>query len=268
MAEQKPTLIVDRLAATAAEELTERVDMTNWTRRRARLATVAGLAAVIAVAFAVPASAAAGNTSSYGVKCAGLVTCGPFAQSAYPAGPASNTLASVNVAGLITTGLINTAATSSGASSSVATVNAPLATGSTLTADAVSSQCSVNPTTGGVSGSSSITNGSISVLGSQPITLATSPAPNTTVAGLTGIATVILNRQTTAQDGTLTVDAIYIQLLNGQEITIASSSCTPGQGNTVPMASGAGLALGGGLLGMLVLGYAFRRRSSLARQAA
>ena len=228
---------------------------------------IAGLAAVFAIGLAAPASAAAGDTSSYGVKCVGIVTCGPFAQSAYPAGPATNSLANVNVAGLITTGVINTAANSSGASASVADVNAPLTQTSTLTAQLVSSQCSVNQNTGQVSGSSTITKGKISLLGSQPITLDTNPAPNTTVVGLTGIATVILNRQTTANDGTLTVDAIYIQLLNGQEITIASSSCSP-TSNQVPMASGNGLVLGGGLLGMLVLGYAVRRRSLSARQAA
>ena len=43
-------------------------------------------------------------------------------------------------------------------------------------------------------------------------TLAANPAPNTTLT-IPSVATVILNRQTTAGDGTLTVTAIYVNLL-------------------------------------------------------
>ncbi|MEP6697343.1 MAG: choice-of-anchor P family protein [Pseudonocardiales bacterium] len=239
--------------------------MNSWTRGKARLAAVTGLAAVIAIGMAAPASAAANDTSSYGLKCTGSVTCGPFAQSAYPAGPASNSLANANVAGLVTTGVINTSANSNGANASVNDLSVVL-TRATLNATTVSSTCSIN-SNGSVSGSSSIVGGQIVIIGGTPITLASSPAPNSTVLGLTGIATVVLNRQTTAGDGTLTVDAIFITLLNGETVTVASSSCTP-TGTGVPMATGKGLLLGGGLLGLLVLGYAVKRRPFLARRTA
>lgn len=242
--------------------------MNKWAKNSTRLAAVAGLATVVAIGLATPAFANPnpGHTSSFGVVCGGVVTCGPFAQSASPHGPLSNSLASANVAGLITTGLINTSANSNGANASVNQVNVPLTSLATLTATTVSSQCSIT-STGGVTGSSSIVDGQVVIIGGTPITLATAPAPNTTVLGLTGIATVILNRQTTAPNGTLTVDALYITLLNGQTITVASSSCTP-TGTGIPMASGTGLLLGGGLLGLLVLGYAIRRRPVLVRHSA
>lgn len=241
--------------------------MSNWNRRGARIIGVVGLTAAIAVSLAAPASAAPNDTSSFGVKCGGVVKCGPFAASAFPGGPASNSLATVNVAGLVSTGLINTSANSNGANASVNQVNVILTSLATLTATTVSSQCSITDT-GGVTGSSSIVGGQIVIIGGTPITLATAPAPNTTVLGLTGIASVVLNRQSTdTTTGALTVDAIFITLLNGQTVTIASSTCTP-TGTGVPMASGTGLLLGGGMLGMLVLGYAIRRRSLSRRQLA
>ncbi|MEO7234007.1 MAG: hypothetical protein ABIW80_01390 [Lapillicoccus sp.] len=196
------------------------------------------------------------------------MTCGPFAASAYPGGPASNTLAAANVAGLVTTGVINTTATAGGASASVANVNAVLSGVSTLTATTVSSQCSVD-SNGVVTGSSSIVGGQIALLGGNPVTLATAPAPNSTVSLLDpAVASVVLNRQTVAQDGTLTVDAIYVTLLNAQTITIASSTCGAAV-LAVPMMAPA-VAVGGGLAAALVvpvLGVAFYRRRQVAAAA-
>jgi len=219
------------------------------------------------IGLASPASAAPGASSSFGLKCVGLISCGPFAASAFPGGPSSNSLAFANVAGLVTTKAINTTANSTGATASVNKLDVTLSGISTLTATTVSSQCTIEPApeggTGGVSGSSSIVGGTIVIIGGTPITLATAPAPNTAVTVLDpAVASVVLNRQTTASDGTLTVDAIFITLLNGQTVTVASSSCTP-SGVPIPMASGTGLALGGGLLGILILGYVTRRRFSV-----
>jgi hypothetical protein len=243
------------------------ITITRNARRRGRLAaTVLAVVAAGSVALAPAASAAPGQTSSNGLNCAGLITCGPFAASAYPGGPASNSTASANVVGLVTTGVINTTATAGGATASVANVSAVLSGVSTLAATAVSSQCTVDPTSGAVSGSSSIVGGSVAVLGGSPVTLATAPAPNSTVSLLDpAIAAVVLNRQTTAPDGTLTVDAIYVTLLSGQSIAIATSTCGPTL-LPIPMVAPT-VAVGGGLLalvGLPVLGALWYRRRPTA----
>lgn len=244
-------------------------DMINITRRVARLAGVTSLLAVIAIGLASPASAAAGDTSSFGIRGDGLLTFGPFAASAFPEGPATDDAANGNVAGLITTGVLSTTAHVGGASSTVNDLNVTLSDITTLTARTVSSQCTVDPITGGVSGDTTIVDGVITTFALAPITLNSSPAPDTEITVVDpAVASVVLNRQTTnPDDGTLTVDAIFITLLDGQTITIASSSCTPSGDSAIPMASGTGLALAGGLLGILILGYVIRRRSVSVPQA-
>lgn len=244
------------------------VKATRTARRRGRLAVTAlSFVAAASVALAPAASAAPGQTSSDGLSCAGLVLCGPFAASAFPGGPATNTLVSASVVGLITTGVINTTANAGGASASVANVSAPLAVLATLAATAVSSQCLVNATTGVVSGSASIVGGQVAIVGAPAITLATAPAPNTTVS-VPGIATITLNRQVTDADGTLHVDSIFVALLGGrlgQSITIASSVCGP-RVLPIPVVAPA-VALGGGLAAALavpVLGAAWYRRRQLS----
>ena len=249
--------------------------MINMTRRVARLAGVTSLLAVIAIGLATPASAAtvsirnAGDTSSFGLKTEGLAVVGPFAASAFPAGPATSTLGSANVSGLLTTGFLATTANAGGASATVNNVNVTLSSISTLTATSVMSSCTLTDS-GGVTGQTTIVDGVITTFLLAPILLQSSPAPNTTimvtdVAGVP-IATVVLNRQIVSPDGTLTVDAIFITLPNTQTITIASSRCTP-SGAAIPMASGIGLALGGGLLGILILGYVIRHRLVSVPQA-
>ncbi len=240
---------------------------TTITRRRSRVATAAlGVVAAVSLAFAPAASAAAGQNSSSGLRCAGLVKCGPFAASAFPGGPATDTAASANVTGLVTTGVLNTTANKGGATASVADVSAVLSGISTLTATAVSSQCTVNSKTGAISGSSSIANGSITALGT-PITLAVTPGANTTVTFLDpAIASIILNRQVTAPDGTLTVDAIFITLLNSQTITVATSVCGPrAMGIPVIAPAFAVGTVGAAAVGLPVLGFfLYRRRQTSA----
>lgn len=223
-----------------------------------------GVMAATSLAFAVPASAAAGDTSSFGAECTGLVVCGPFAASAYPAGPASNTLLSVSVPTLLTTGAVNTTATATGATASVDTVSLTLAALTTLTATAVSSECTINAAVGSVAGSSSIVGGSISLLSGLPLTLATAPAPNTVVT-VPGVASVTLNRQVVNPDGSLTVDAIFISLLNStQTVTLASSTCAPAAVGVPAIAPA--FAGGAGVLGMSVLGfYLYRRQQTPVR---
>jgi hypothetical protein len=213
------------------------------------------------------ANAAPGSTSSFALRTGGLITAGPFASSACaPGACAPGSLASANVVGVVSTGLLQTTATTTGASATVNNINAILSGLTGLTATAVSSSCTIDAVTGLVSGTTTIANGVVNTLLTPPINLAANPAPNTTVNVLdAAVASVVLNRQTTAPDGTLTVDAIFITLLNLQTITIATSNCTPTV-DPIPMATGTGLLLGGGLLGFAVLVYFISRRTVLARR--
>ena len=86
------------------------------------------------------------------------------------------------------------------------------------------------------------------------------------------IAEVIFNEQIKNNDGSLTVNAIHVKLLQGVlgsigtgDIIISSATCGPA-GLPIPMASGAGLWIGLGLLGVVAAPVAFvalRRRASL-----
>ena len=229
-----------------------------WAKPATALAVVLGLG----LTMASPASAAPGDTSSsFGVAAGGLINLSPVAPSAFVSGLSSNFLANVSVGTppLVSTGIINTTATNAGSSAVVNSTNVRLASGTTLTAGIVSSSCTVDPTSGAVSGDSSIVNGAVNLPVVGPTTLDANASPNTTLS-VPGVATIILNRQITAADGTLTVDAIYISLLgSAQTVTIASSSCTPGTVlgvSMLPMSS----AVGASLLGLSGLGFFIVRR--------
>jgi hypothetical protein len=79
-----------------------------------------------------------------------------------------------------------------------------------------------------------------------------------------GIATVILNRQTQAGDGTLTVTAIYVSLLGStQTLSIGTSLCNAANLVPVPILPGKSLEITLGGLGVLLpggLGYRASRR--------
>ena len=117
-----------------------------------------------------------------------------------------------------------------------------------LTATAVTSSCSFDPNSATVSGTSGIVNGDVSTLG-LPIALAANAAPNTIVT-VPGVATITLNRQTTAGDGTLTVDAVYMQLTGWtQTITLGTSVCNAASLAPVPVLPGMAPTIGlGGLV--------------------
>jgi hypothetical protein len=139
-----------------------------------------------------------------------------------------------------------------------------------LRATAVTSSCSFNTNTGDVTGTATITNGRVTVAGVPTTTLAANPAPNTTIT-VPGVATVILNRQTTAGDGTLTVTAIYVNLLRStQTLTIGTSVCNAANLAPVPILPGKSLELTLGGLGLLLfggLGYRASRRRKLETAA-
>jgi hypothetical protein len=232
----------------------------------------ASLVAGAIMATAGPAAAAGPNTSD-GAAATGLITLAPVAPASFP-GTSPATVASVNVAGLLTTGVITDTADATDASSTIADVGATLLRRTGLAATAVTSSCTFDTNTGTVTGTSSIADGHVTVAGIPLIALAANAGPNTTV-NVPGVATITLNRQVTAADGTLTVDAIYVNLLNGtQTLTIGTSTCNAASEAPVPVLPGMALPIGLGALGLLGLlglggvGFVVARRRRTAPAAA
>jgi hypothetical protein len=231
-----------------------------------RAAGALALAGGVLVATALPAAAASPNRA-YGAAATGLITASPIGEADFP-GTSPVTVANANIAGLLTTGIVTDTAGPTSASSTVARIRAGLGKLVSLTATAVSSSCTFNTNTGKVSGTAHIVNGAVT--GVLPITLATHPAPNTTV-GVPGIATLTLNKHSTALDGTLTVTAIYVRLLGStQTLSLGVSVCNAANLAPVPILPGksAGIGLGAlALLALFVLGWQIsvrRRRTATA----
>ncbi|MBE1498904.1 hypothetical protein H4696_006004 [Amycolatopsis lexingtonensis] len=244
---------------------------------------LAAVVASVVLAGAAPASAAPGDGSAYGVDVdvtllgQPAVKAGPLA-AANTAGPTSNSTAKVNLTGILTTGVINTEAKrddNSGAvtaKASTADVGLPLlkALGPNVGAKAVEAVCTA--TQEGVKGSTTLVGANLGSAGAVDAT----PAPNTQVkVGIGGInvATVILNEQIKNKDGSLTVNAIHVKLLGGAvgalgsgDVIVSSATCGPAA-PPMPLASGAGLWIGLGLLGAVAVPAGtriFRRRSAQA----
>lgn len=257
--------------------------------RIVRRGGVLALAAVAALlAGTAPASAAPGDGSAFGVKVnvtlvgTPAVDVGPLA-AASTAGPTGDTLASVTVPGIVTAGVINTSATKDpntgavSASASTADVGLPLlAALGAVKAKLIAATCSA--TQSGEVGSATLTDASLGSLGA----LAVHPAKNTTIAitlpVIGNVATLILNEQIHNPDGSLTVNAVHLHLLGGKgvgaigsgDVIISSATCGPA-GLPIPMASGAGLWIGLGLLalvGVPVGTTVVRRRRTSAAVAA
>ncbi|WP_216210827.1 choice-of-anchor P family protein [Amycolatopsis aidingensis] len=71
-------------------------------------------------------------------------------------------------------------------------------------------------------------------IGPKKITLGEHIKPNTTI-GVEGLATVTLNKQTENEDGSLTVTAISVKVLDKlQRVDISSATCTKKQGGQEP----------------------------------
>jgi hypothetical protein len=226
------------------------------------------LAGGILAAAAGPAAAASPN-EAYGAAATGLINVSPLGLATFP-GTSPVTVANVNIAGLLTTGIVTDTADATSASSTIANVAVNLSALATLRAAAVTSSCSFNANTGTVTGTSAITRGRVLLLGGLPIFLNAAAPPNTTVS-VPGVATITLNRQTTAGDGTLTVDAIYVNLLNStQTLTIGTSVCNAASLAPVPVLPGMALPIGLGaiaLLGLGGVGYQVSRRRRAAAAA-
>ena len=216
-----------------------------------KVASSLAVAGGLLIAAALPAAAASPNRSN-GARATGLISISPVAQATFP-GTSPRTVADINVTGLLTTGVVTDKAGPTSASSHIANVGATLTGRVGLTASAVTSSCHFNTNTGAVSGTAGITNGVVNIAGIPTITLAANPAPNTTVS-VPGVATITLNRQTTAGDGTLTVSAIYVSLLGStQTLTLATSVCNAASLAPVPILPGKTLEFTLGGLGVLLL---------------
>jgi hypothetical protein len=220
--------------------------------------TLAGALSLIAI---MPAAAASPN-ESYAAGATGLISASPIGLATYP-GTSPVSLANANIIGLLTTGVITNTADATDASSTLAGVSAALTALVTLSASAVSSSCTFNTNTDTVSGTTSIVSGQI-VIPLSTIALAANPGVNTVVAGLTGIATVTLNAQSTAGDGTLTVTAIQVVLLGStQTLNIGVSVCNASNLTPVPILPGRTMSVtftAAGVLGLAGTGMQLRRR--------
>ncbi|GHE77110.1 hypothetical protein GCM10017786_03010 [Amycolatopsis deserti] len=231
--------------------------------RRARLGLAAAMAAGVVLLSAIPASAAPGDGSAYGadvdVSLLGqpAVQVGPLA-AASTEGPATSTLVGIDVPGIASSGTVQTSAErdeTTGAVDSKATVE-DLSVGvlgalGTIKADAVTAEC--HATQDGNAGSATLAGLNLGVLG----TVGANPAANTVVnVGALGVnvASITFNEQISNPDGSLTVNAIHVRLLGGVigslgsgDVVVSSATCGPA-GLPVPLASGAGMWIGLGLL--------------------
>lgn len=172
------------------------------------------------VATALPAAAASPN-EAYAASAFGLINHGPIAEATFPGtSPVAQRFG--NIFSLLSAGRIHDQADATSASSVVSAANATRLGGLNLTDLAVASQCSSDGKT--VSGGTLIFWGKIRGH-SGPIRLPAFPAPNTRYSLPYG-ARVTLNKQSTAEDGTLTVTAIYASLRGGAEhLSIGVSVC-------------------------------------------
>ena len=237
-----------------------------------KVAASLSLAGGILAAAALPAAAAAPNYA-FAVNATGLITLGPLGYADYP-GTSPVSVLNANVAGLVTAGAATETADATSASSTIASLGVGLNALVTLNTGIITSSCSLNTDTGVVTGTSSIANGTITGLLSGTIDLATNPTVNESVTGLllSPIASITLNKQTTAGDGTLTVDAIYITLVGStQTIAIGESTCNSASLAAVPVLPTKTLAFSIGGLGLLLmggLGYQVSRRRRQSAAAA
>lgn len=219
---------------------------------------------------AMPASAAPGDGSAYAVDVAvtllgqPAVNVGPLAPS-NTGGPTEASLASVNVPGIVSAGVVTSQAVLNEetgevhAEADVANVNIGLAA---LTGSIGAVEATCDATQSGTTGSTTLANVQL-----PGVSVPVNPAPNTTIN--LPLVSIVFNEQIENADGSLTVNAVHIRLnaLVGMgDIVLASATCGPAA-PPVPLASGAGLWLGLGLLGLAAIpvgGMVIRKRRAAA----
>lgn len=219
---------------------------------------------------AMPASAAPGDGSAYAVDVAvtllgqPAVNVGPLAPSNTD-GPTSASVADVNVAGLVTAGVITSESVLNEETGEVHTQADLANVGINLgpldgTIGAVNATC--DATQAGTTGSASIAN-----LQLPGVSVPVNPAPNTTIN--LPLVSIVFNEQIENPDGSLTVNAIHIRLnalVGTGDVILASATCGPAA-PPIPLASGPGLWIGLGLLGLAAIpvgGMVIRKRRAAA----
>jgi hypothetical protein len=274
---------------------------------RLRLARRGGLVAVAAIAALIagvaPASASPGDASSFAVKVdvkalnAQVLSAGPFAAASTPS-PAESHLVSAEVPGVLKAGVLNAYASkdenSGEVSSNASTAELKVAllkdVVGIISADLVKAECAA--TQAGEVGKTTL----VGLKAGKLADVAVAPSANTKIEialpGVVGnVATIIFNEQVKNKDGSLTVNAIHIKLLGDTlqlpldlklpvdlkttplasgDVIISSATCGPAD-LPVPMASGAGLYIGLGLLGLVAIPVAvifIRKRRTSAVAAA
>jgi hypothetical protein len=247
--------------------------------RGVSLVALAGLALAAATpAWADGTVSGSAFAESINVKVLGItVTSGPTPTVTLPptGGNLSQSVATICVGtacNVLSASLLNaatqgstTGSPNSSSSASIANVNVlgVLMAGGLVTADVISSKCTADSS--GTSGSATLAN--VKVAGA---TVAVNPGPNTTI-NVAGLATVILNEQTTSSSGgtnAITVNAIHIILnagaLTSGDIILAQSHCDATAGNVIPVGTIGVL----GLTGVAGLGFALMQHKGYRRRMA
>ncbi|MEJ2859116.1 MULTISPECIES: choice-of-anchor P family protein [unclassified Saccharothrix] len=198
-------------------------------KRTAALVTAALLVATAGTAHAqVAKRQAAGGTpgSAFALSASGLLTVEPLAALDGSKGYRQTSVASVALpdakAPVITAGVLNTEVDATSAKASVADLKAQLgllklSDLTSLTAEVISATC--------VDGAGAVT---LAAAKAGPTALDLHPAPNTRVQ-VPGVVSVVLNKQTRAADGSLTVVAVSVEVAGLQKIDIASATCAQAQ---------------------------------------
>lgn len=252
-----------------------------------RGAVVALAAAAATVAMSMPASAAVSDMPpphAYGVAAQVIlfnapINIGPLAESQQPNGAANASVASASNALLTASAITSTAtlnAQGNSASAGLARLSlftfpaaAPLISGSAITT-------SCNSTAGGTTTAST---GTLTILG-QTFNLANTQNEVVNISIPVGgfpvlVAKATINEKIIGPDGVV-VNGLHIQALPGfpqllsGDVVVAHSHCGPAA-MPVPMASGAGMWVGLGLLGAIAVpvgAFGVRRRRSGAATAA
>ncbi|WP_424184653.1 choice-of-anchor P family protein [Actinokineospora sp. G85] len=233
--------------------------------RTVRRGGVLGVAVVVAlIASALPASAAPGDGSAYAADVnvtllnRPAVDIGPLSPS-NTSGPTTNTLASIEVPGVLTTGVVTSSANlneSTGVVHSEAAVaEARLLLGNLGSIGSLKATC--DATQAGNVGSTALTG--VNLLG---VSIPGNPAPNTTVSipPVLSLASLTFNEQIANPDGSLTVNAVHVRLnalLGSGDLIIGSATCGPAAA-PIPLASGLGLWIGLGLVVAVVVPVGLR----------
>ncbi|RJQ76277.1 hypothetical protein D5S17_18615 [Pseudonocardiaceae bacterium YIM PH 21723] len=198
------------------------------------------------------------------VRPGGLGNVGPLAWSKSDTGPTENSVVDQNVPGVVTAKGITTFARKSGngnldaeaATSDVQIgVLGPLAA---ITVGSLKAECHSTP--GSITGGSTIANPTIAGV---PINITGEPNQQAIPPGVPGKVT--FNEQYTNPDGSRTFQALHVVGPDGTDVVISSVTCGPADPNG-PMASGAGMWIGFGLLAAIAVpvGLGWRRRRQIA----